>query len=192
MLRSWARFQRLPLGGYQTVREDHPARRLVFRWHRSAGPGPGGSPPALPRASASYGLPRHQLTRRESRPALTLIPWPHPRHRPVPAESPSAATDPSSAQPGQPARERPRLHQLAARRRHAGVAPGWLFCFLLAPGLPTRSVTPAPAHGRSERGVNARRIRGAAARVPPAPGPQALPAALLPHRCGCLTWRCRR
>ena len=30
MLRSWARFQRLPLGGYQTVREDHPARRLVF------------------------------------------------------------------------------------------------------------------------------------------------------------------
>lgn len=32
---------------------------------------------------------------------------------------------------------------------------------------------------------------GAAARVPPAPGPQALPAALLPHRCGCLTWRCR-
>lgn len=29
MLRSWARFQQLPLGGYQTVREDHLARRLV-------------------------------------------------------------------------------------------------------------------------------------------------------------------
>jgi hypothetical protein len=38
--------------------------------------------------------------------------------------------------------------------------------------------------------VTERRIRGAAARVRPEPGPRVPPAGLRPQRCGCLTWRC--